>query len=152
VQDGRARWLSNGVAATKSNGDFRFSELPAGAYKLLTHELMDRDPQTFSPDRQLYGYAPAYFPNVTDFASASTIQLSAGRTFHADLSLMRQPYYLVKVGVTNVTPGISLNVSVSVQGRRGPGYALGYVDHDQAIEACCRMALTRSKQRAEHLR
>jgi hypothetical protein len=42
VQDGRAHWLSNGVAATKSNGEFRFSGLSAGAYKLFTHELMDR--------------------------------------------------------------------------------------------------------------
>src|ERR1700730_12572846 len=42
VQDGRAHWLSNGVAATKSNGEVRFSGLSAGAYKLFTHELMDR--------------------------------------------------------------------------------------------------------------
>ena len=76
VQDGRARWESGGVARTKSNGEFRFAGLSAGTYKLLTHELMDRDPQTTLPGGQLYGYAPVYYPNVTDFAAASTIQLS----------------------------------------------------------------------------
>ncbi len=134
VQDGRAHWVSAGTATTKSNGEFRFSELAAGAYKLFTHELMDRDPQIFSPGGQPYGYAPAYFPNVTDFASASTMQLSAGKTFAADLSLVRQPYYPVRVPVSNPPLGVELSIIVSVQGRRGPGYAVGYNQQDQTIE------------------
>ena len=134
VVNGRAQWISVGVTTTKSDGEFRFSELGAGTYKLFTHELLDNDPQTFSPGGQTYGYAPAYFPNVTDFASAGTILLSAGKTFTADLSLVRQPYYAVKVAVSNATPGMYLNVIVSVQGRKGPGYVLGYNEQEQRIE------------------
>jgi len=134
VQGGRAHWVSAGVATTKSNGEFRFSELAAGAYKLFTHELMDLDPQVLSPGGQPYGYAPAYYPNMIDFASANTIQLSAGKTFAADLSLVRQPYYPVKVAVTNLPGGLDLNIIVSAQGRRGPGYTLGYNPQDQTIE------------------
>ena len=134
VQNGRARWVSSGITSTKSDGDFRFAELASGTYKLLTHELLDRDPQTFIPGGQLYGYAPIYYPNVTDFASASAIQLGAGKTVQANLSLVRQPYYPVKVAVANVSTGTPMNVIVSVQGRRGPGYALGYNDREQIIQ------------------
>jgi len=134
VQNGRARWVSSGITSTKSDGDFRFAELASGTYKLLTHELLDRDPQTFIPGGQLYGYAPIYYPNVTDFASASAIQLGAGKTVQANLSLVRQPYYPVKVAVANAPTGTPMNVVVSVQGRRGPGYALGYNDREQTIQ------------------
>ena len=134
VVNGRAQWISVGVTTTKSDGEFRFSELGAGTYKLFTHELLDNDPQTFSPGGQPYGYAPAYFPNFTDFASAGTILLSAGKTITADLSLVRQPYYPVKVAVSNATQGMYFNVIVSAQGHKGPGYVLGYNEQEQRIE------------------
>jgi hypothetical protein len=134
VQDGRAHWVSGGGATTKSNGEFRFPELSAGTYKLFTHELLDRDPQIAVPGGQLYGYAPVYFQNATSFASGSTIQLLPGKTYQAELSLVRQPYYPVKVAVANVPSGVGLGITVSPQGQRGPGYTLGYVEQDQSIE------------------
>src|SRR6202022_3828379 len=67
VQDGRARWESPGIARTKSNGEFRFAGLSAGTYKLLTHELLDRDPLTFNPRGQLFGYPPVYYPAAPAF-------------------------------------------------------------------------------------
>ncbi|MGA8492796.1 MAG: hypothetical protein WB711_20405 [Terriglobales bacterium] len=135
VQEGRAHWIISGTATTKSSGDFRFAELPAGSYKLLTRELLDRDPLTFDPRGQLYGYPPVYFPNATNFEAAQTIQLTAGQTFQAEISLVRRAYYPVKVAVANVpgnVPGFS--IVVSPQGRRGPGYALGYNNQAQTIE------------------
>ncbi len=39
VRNGRAHWVSAGVQSTRSDGEFRFAELPAGTYKLLTHEI-----------------------------------------------------------------------------------------------------------------
>jgi hypothetical protein len=133
IQNGYGRWVSAGTTRTKSNGEFRFSELSAGEYKLFTHELMDIDSQSF-PGQQPYGYAPVYFPNVGDFGSASTIQLTAGKTFQAELSLVRQPYYPVKVGVADVPPGFYLDVEVWAQGHRGPGYSLGYNQQNQTVE------------------
>ncbi len=134
VQDGRAHWVSAGATISKSNGEFRFSEITAGTYKLFTHELMDRDPQTTVPGGQLYGYAPVYFPNATSFAAGSAIQLVPGQTYQANLSLVRQPYYPVKVTVANAPHGAGLDVTVFPDGHKGPGYTLGYDEHDQSIE------------------
>jgi len=134
VQEGRVYWIKAGSERTRANGDFRFAELEAGTYKLLTREMMDRDPLTFDPQGPLHGYPPVYFPNAPDFATAGSIQLTPGVTFQAELSPLRQPYYPVKVAVTNGPPDVPLNINVSVQGRKGPGYSLGYNDRDQRIE------------------
>ncbi len=120
VQEGRAHWVLMSSASTKSNGEFRFAELPVGSYKLLTREMMDRDPVTFDPRGQLYGYPPVYFPNATDFAGAQTIQLAAGQIFEGDISLVRRPYYPVKVAVANAPTGPGIAVVVSVQGPSRP--------------------------------
>jgi hypothetical protein len=124
--DGRTHWVSAGSTRTKSNGEFRFAELTAGSYKLLTRELLDRDPVDVHPGGQLFGYPPVYFPNATDFEGAETIQLAAGQTVQAALSLAEQPYYSVKVPVAHVSVGTGITVSVSPEGHKGPGYSLGY--------------------------
>jgi hypothetical protein len=133
IQNGYGHWVSAGTTRTKSNREFRFSELSAGEYKLFTHELMDIDSQNF-PGQQPYGYAPVYFPNVSDFGSASTIVLTAGKSFQAEVSLVRQAYYPVKVAVANAPPGVPLEVQVWAQGHQGPGYDLGYNPAEQTIE------------------
>jgi hypothetical protein len=134
VQDGRARWFPAGSASSRANGEFRFAELSAGTYKLLTRELMDRDPLIFDPHGQIYGYPPIYFPNATDFAAGQTIQLAAGQIFQADISVVRHPYYPVKVAVAHTPSDSGINIVVSVQGHRGPGYALDYNYQDRMIE------------------
>lgn len=134
VREGRPHWVPAGSVMARSNGEFRFAELAAGSYKLLTREMMDRDPLTFDPRGQLYGYPPVYYPAATDFTGAGTIQLEPGKVFHADLRVVRQAYYPVKVPVANVPAGIGLAVVVLVQGHRGPGFALGYNYQDQMIE------------------
>jgi len=132
VQDGRAQWLPAGGAQSRSDGQFRFAGLAAGTYKLLTQELLDRDPLTFSPLGPLFGYPPVYYQSAPDFASASTIQLTAGQTVQVNVSLVRQPYYRVKVPVLDA-PTNGLNVNVYA-GERGPGFSLGYNNEEHAIE------------------
>ena len=98
VQDGRAHWVPAGGAQSTSDGQFRFADLPAGTYKLLTHELLDRDPLTIDPltlprsndpRGQLFGYPPVYYQSAPDFGSAATIQLAAGQTQTVNLSLVK---------------------------------------------------------------
>jgi len=96
--------------------------------------LLDRDPLIFDPRGQLYGYPPVYFPAASDFAGGETIQLAAGQIFQADISLVRRAYYPIKVPVANPSHGPGVRVVVSVQGHRGPGYALGYNHREQTIE------------------
>jgi hypothetical protein len=134
VQDGRTQWFPSGDVASRSNGEFRFAELEPGTYKLFTREQMDRDPLTFDPRGPFYGYPPAYFPNATDFESAATIQLAPGMTFQAELSPVRQPYFNIKVPVTNASTDTDLMVNVAVHGRKGPGFELAYNHDDQKIE------------------
>jgi hypothetical protein len=134
VQDGRAHWIPAGTAISRSTGEFRFADLHAGRYKLLTRELLDRDPLTFDPHGQLFGYPPVYYEDATDFGSATTIEVSAGETAQAHISLVKQPYYNVKIAVENVPPGFGLNVNVYSEGRNGPGYALGYNAATQTID------------------
>lgn len=134
VQDGSPRWMQKNSARTNSNGEFRFAELEPGIYKVLTREWMDNDLEATAPGGQLYGFPPVYYPSATDFASASTIQLTAGQTFQGDFSLVRQPYYPVKISVTNTEHNGGMNVTVLPQGQRGPGYSLGYNRGRDVIE------------------
>ncbi|HVR27491.1 MAG TPA: carboxypeptidase-like regulatory domain-containing protein [Candidatus Polarisedimenticolia bacterium] len=134
VQDGSPGWMQKNSARTNSNGEFRFAELEPGIYKVLTREWMDNDPEATTPGGQLYGFPPVYYPSATDFVSASTIQLTAGQTFQGDFALVRQPYYPVKIPVTNMGQDGGMNVTVLPQGQRGPGYSLGYNRGRDVIE------------------
>jgi len=134
VFQGHAYWNYVAAAFARSSGDFRFADLAPGTYKLLTGELMDRDPLTFDPRGPTFGYPPVYFSNATDFQSATPIQLSPGTSYQAELSPVRQPYYNVKIPINNPPADEQIEVSVSVQGRKGPGFDLGYSARDRAIE------------------
>lgn len=134
VRDGRAHWVNAGnMATSRSKGEFRFAELHAGTYKLITREQLDRDPLAFDPGGQMYGFPPVYFPNASGFEGAAAIPLVAGQTFQANVVVTSHPYYRVKIPVAN-SPGVGsgINVFVYAQGR-GPGYSLGYDPSEQAI-------------------
>jgi hypothetical protein len=133
IQEGRPHWISAGAQRSRANGEFRFFDLEPGTYKLLTSEMMDRDPLTFEPGGPMYGYPPAYFPHAVNFATAEAIQLKAGMTFQVELTPVRQRYYSVELPVTNGPSDGQLEVSVSMQGGKGPGYALGYDTRHQKI-------------------
>jgi len=134
VQEGRPRWIPGAAARANSNGEFRFAELAAGVYKVVTHEFMDNDPVTRVPNGPLVGFPPIYYPGTTDFAAASTIQLMAGQIFEADLALIRHPYYPVTIPVANAEANSGMNIDVTLQGNRSPGYSLGYNAAKQRIE------------------
>ena len=133
VQQGALRWLLSGQARANSNGEFRFAELSPGSYKIVTRE-MDDDPADTALGGQVYGFAPVYYPGVADFASAATIQLTAGQSYEADVSVVRQPYFPVRVPLANRELNGGMKVTVSVQGHRGPEYSLGYNAGKQRIE------------------
>jgi hypothetical protein len=134
VQEGAPRWVLGAQARANSNGEFRFAELSPGPYKLVTRELRDDDPADTVAGGQVYGFAPVYYPGVPDFASAGTIQLTAGQNFQADLSIVRQPYFPVKIPVANAERITGMKIIVSVQGHRGPEYSLSYNAGKRMIE------------------
>ena len=148
VQDGRARWVQAGASRSMSDGQFRFADLQAGSYKLLTSELLDSDPVNNDPvaltrvdgsdgGRPLFGYPPVYYQVAADFESATVIQLAAGQTQTVNLSLVKQAYYRVKVPV--IVPGsdhpeYGLQVTVYAHDHKGPGFSLGHNPLHHAIE------------------
>jgi hypothetical protein len=123
VMDGLPRWVPRHDARTNSAGEFRFAELPAGDYKLLTRERADDDPVANTPGRT-FGYPPVFYPGAADFASAETIHVSAGDSVEADLAATRQSYYRVNIPVSN--GDLSAGLNVTVRSQAGPGYSLGY--------------------------
>ena len=134
VQEGRGGWTQAGVAATDSEGEFRFADLPAGEYKVFTSEILDRDQVMFDPRAQLYGFPPVYYPNASDFDSAGVVHLAAGTAASANLTPVRREYYPVRIGVANGSRGNGHNVLVFPQGHGGPGYSLAYNEREQLIE------------------
>ena len=131
VVDGLPRWMPRHDVRTNSAGEFRFAELPAGEYKLLTRERADDDPVADAPGR-MYGYPPVFYPGAADFASAETIHISAGQTVEADLVAGRQPYYRVNIPVSS--SDVSSGLNVTVRSQAGPGYSLGYNPVTKRIE------------------
>ncbi|HLX84508.1 MAG TPA: hypothetical protein VKR59_11465 [Terriglobales bacterium] len=147
IQEGTAHWFPAGGTQSNSEGQFRFADLPAGTYKILTRELLDRDPLTADPQNfdpitnevrgPLFGYPPAYYQNASDFESATPIQLLPGQTSVVSLSVTRQPYYRVKVAAIDPAPGGAengLQVNVYANGHKGPGFTLGYNNAHHTIE------------------
>lgn len=133
VHDGIYHWVQRAMGQANSNGEFRFADLPAGGYKVLTRESLDTDPVARIPGGQEYGFAPSFYPGVPAFEPAESISLTAGEIFQADLALTRQPYYPVKIPVEGAADG-GINITVSLQEQRGPGYALGYNQATRVIQ------------------
>jgi len=144
VDNGRGHWVLAGSTQSKSDGGFRFADLPAGRYKLLTRELMERDPVVTDPRKTdvrvpQFGYPPVYYQNASDFGTAASIQLPAGQTETVSLTLAKQPYYGVKIPVIFPVAGgdvlkNGVMVTVYANGHNGPGFALGYDNAHNAIE------------------
>jgi len=130
---GHERWVGAGNFTTWATGEFRFSELAPGTYKLFTLERTERDPAFFNPGDQLYGFPPVFYPNGNDFSAAAPIKLATGATFQANLAVARREYYPVKIGVTNLPVGTYPAVEVYPQGHAGPGYSLGYDPAEQVV-------------------
>jgi hypothetical protein len=133
VNEGQEHWISAGTFNTLTDGEFRFSNLSKGIYKLFTHEQLDRDPLTAAPAGQLFGFPPVFYPSSADFSAASPIQLAPGATFQANLSVTRREYYPVKIPVANAAAGFALNIRVYPLGHPGPGYSLGYNQAEEQI-------------------
>jgi hypothetical protein len=133
IQQGRQRWQPAGSFTTWANGEFRFTELRAGTYRLITHEQMDRDSLMAPPGAEMLGYPPVYYPNTTDFSAASPIVVKPGETAEVNLTVQRRSYYPVRIPVGNAPQVAGVQLSVYPMGHWGPGWSLGYDPGDQAI-------------------
>jgi len=130
MNGGRESWSPLRTFMTFVDGEFRFSELQAGTYKLITREQTDPD----STPAQLYAYPPLYYPNATDFSLASPIVVKAGETARVNLTVARQKYYPVKIALANMPVGRGVSLMVYPMGHRSPGWSLGYNTAEDTIQ------------------
>jgi hypothetical protein len=134
MSEGRETWAPERSFTTWVDGEFRFSGLKAGTYKLITHEQMDPDSRLLTPGAQLYGYPPVYYQNTTDFSVASPIVVKAGETARVKLTVARRAYYPVKIAAANIPAGQVLQLMVYPLGHHSPGWSLGYNPREETIE------------------
>lgn len=132
MNGGRESWSPDRTFTTWVDGEFRFSELEAGTYKLITREQVDPD-STMTPGAQLYAYPPIYYPNTTDFSLARPIVVNAGETAQVNLTVARREYFPVRIAVANAPVGRGLNLLVYPMGHRSPGWSLRYNAADGTI-------------------
>jgi hypothetical protein len=133
ISEGNETWQVAANFMAWANGEFRFSGLEAGTYRLITHEQMDRDSRVTMPGAPLFGYPPIYYPNTTDFSLARPIVVKAGETAQVNLTVERRAYYPVRIPVGNA-PAAGMEVAVHPMGHWGPGWSLGYNPMEQTIE------------------
>jgi hypothetical protein len=134
MREGQEHWELAHTFTTWADGEFRFSELTAGTYKVGTGEQLDRDPLSFVPGGQLFGFAPIFYPGATDFSVAGAIQLGVGATFQANLSPARHAYYPVEIPIRNASAEQAITLRIYPLGHPGPGYSLGYNSAEQLIQ------------------
>jgi hypothetical protein len=101
---GRPSWIYFDQQRTDTNGNYRFGELPAGTYFVVTQWLLDNDPITpdstncndgnFQPEG---GFPPHAEPGVLDFRVAKPIVLTEGKHATADLKLQHQVFHPVTI-------------------------------------------------------
>jgi hypothetical protein len=134
ITEGREHWQQVKTFNTWADGEFRFSELQAGTYKVGTNELLDRNPTFYPTGGPLFGFPPIFYPGASDFASAAPIQLAAGATVQVSLAPSRHEYYPVKIPVSNPSDARSMIVNIYPLARPGPGFSLGYNSGEQMIQ------------------
>jgi hypothetical protein len=134
ITEGREHWQQVKTFNTWADGDFRFSELQAGTYKVGTNELLDRNFAFYPTGGPLFGFPPIFYPGVSDFASAAPIQLAAGASVQVNLAPIRREYYPVKIPVANAGDAPSMSVNIYPLARPGPGFSLGYNSGEQMIQ------------------
>jgi hypothetical protein len=133
VEDGLANWGLIGAAQTNSRGEYRFADLPAGDYKVMTREWVENGSIVPVSPGPMTGYPPVYYPNELDLATAAPIHIAAGETAQVDLNLRAQPYYQVSIPVMNVPHGTGLNVTVGEEDGSS-GFSLRFNPQTQKIE------------------
>ena len=133
VTEGRETWRPTETVTTWGSGEFRFSELEAGTYRLITHEEMDRDSLVLGRGAPIFGYPPIYYANTTDFSATSPIVVKAGETAQVNLTVTRRQYYPVRIPVRNA-PLAAASLTVHPMGHWGPGWSLGYNPMQRVVE------------------
>ena len=98
IQNGRRQLVNRNGAGTDEDGYFRIGNLQPGTYYLYSNGFSRLSAATDEV------FSPAYYPGVNDVAGASAIEVRAGSTSVADLTLRKEKAYRVSGVVTGLLP------------------------------------------------
>ncbi len=122
IVDGRGSWTVADTTRTNSSGNYRFSGLAAGSYKVQTMPSMEAEslgaasPAANAPLLVQYGFASVYYPESRDFASAGSIQVRAGEEAQANFQLRLEAFQPVLARVAR-EPGAAAQQDTPQSGR-----------------------------------
>jgi len=125
VVNGRPQWTVESSTRTNSEGAFRIAGLQSGDYLVYTTSSRDGE-GPLARGEAVYGYPAAYYPGVSDIASAGVLTLSAGQHAQADFILTRQRFYHVTALVTNRDVGGGLNLQIRDRSGRPVGIPVAF--------------------------
>ena len=102
IVEGRAQWQAAGTTQTDEDGQFRVADLRPGQYclsagpehkNLFATDAEERESSAGKANNRPRGYPEVFYPNTSELASATTINLLAGQQFQADFALNQEPLY-----------------------------------------------------------
>jgi hypothetical protein len=118
VVNGRERWAMQSMTTTNSEGAFRLANLDAPASYLLCSMPANDRIGSLAVNAVSFGYAPAYYPGVSDFSAAGVLNLSPGQQAQADFALTRQPFYPVTIAIPGREGGRGGGIQIHDAGGR----------------------------------
>ncbi len=111
IVNGRKQWQPRGGASTDENGAYRADDLEPGTYLVHTsaHPLFGAYLNIANEKREPQVYAPEFYPGASGISSAQPIQLEAGASARADLTLSAVPAATVSGTISGMRNGVSIS-------------------------------------------
>lgn len=136
LRNGRNVWQMAGMVTTRSDGSFRVGDLAPGSYMLNTVASMDNPGgDAMSAGKPVWGYAPVYYPGVTDPNGAGVLNVGPGQQAEADFTLTRQKFLPVTITLRGLEAGIPGTVEILDPGGRPTGFPVHYDPREQMAHA-----------------
>ena len=121
IVEGRERWEVGNSASTDSEGTFRMANLATpGLWVLCSVPAQERSATkaagTLAPAASTPGYPsicyPGPIPASGEVAPANALTLAPGQQAEVEITLTRQPFYRVAIGIPNAAgaPGVGVDI------------------------------------------
>jgi hypothetical protein len=135
VFNGHASWQAEGSTETDGEGVFRFLQLDApGAFIVCSTPTRERGGAA-TRAAPVFGYPTACFAGNSDFASASPMPIAAGQQAEVEISLARQRFYPVTIGVSNRVPGSGVGFELRDRGGQPLNFGVRWNEQRGTLEA-----------------
>jgi hypothetical protein len=99
---------------TNDEGEFRIAELLPGKYFVFLGPSF-RTESTFpqGPQQGARGYAAAFYPGVSDIASANAVEVAAGQQVELNVDIASQPFHRISGTLSGYAQNAGVNLQVT---------------------------------------